>query len=143
MTVRFLLDTSTISSPVAKAPNAGILRRLEAHAHECAIAAPVWHELSYGCERMPAGKRREAIQVFLEQVVLRSFPVLPYDEASAHWHGRERARLERLGKPAPFVDGQIASIARVNDLTLVTSNTKDFRAFKELVVVNWSKELRV
>jgi hypothetical protein len=51
-------------------------------------------------------------------VVLASFPVLAYDEPAAHWQGHERARLEGLGRPAPYVDGQIAAIARVNDLDL-------------------------
>jgi len=67
-----------------------------------------------------------------------SFPILPYDEAAA-WHSQERARLENLGRPAPYVDGQIAAIAHVNGLVLVTVNTKDFDQFRELKVENWSK----
>ena len=51
----------------------------------------------------------------------------------------ERARLERLGKPTPFVDGQIAAVAHVNQLTLVTLNVKDFTRFKGIEVENWSK----
>ena len=68
-----------------------------------------------------------------------SFPILPYDEAAATWHGYERARLESLGKPAPFTDGQIAAIAHANDLVLVTVNVKDFARFKGLKVANWSR----
>jgi tRNA(fMet)-specific endonuclease VapC len=74
--------------------------------------------------------------------VLASFPVLAYDEAAAHWHGVERARLERLGKPAPYVDGQIAAIAHVNELTLVTVNVKDFVRFSDLDVENWTRRRR-
>jgi tRNA(fMet)-specific endonuclease VapC len=73
------------------------------------------------------------------EVVLASFPILTYDEAAARWHGIERARLERLGKPSPYVDGQIAAIARVNELTLVTGNVRDFARFKGLAVADWSK----
>ena len=64
--------------------------------------------------------------------------MLPYDEAAARWHGEERARLEALGRPAPFVDGQIAAIAQANGLILVTTNSKDFARLKELTVENWS-----
>ena len=64
---------------------------------------------------------------------------LPYDEAAVVWHGGERARLESLGRPAPFVDGQIASIAHVHGLVLVTTNDHDFVRFKSLRVENWSK----
>jgi tRNA(fMet)-specific endonuclease VapC len=71
--------------------------------------------------------------------VLASFAVLAYEEDAAHWHGIERARLEGLGKPAPYVDGQIAAIAFVNELTLVTANVKDFTRFKGIEVENWTK----
>jgi len=142
LTLRYLLDTSVVSSPVAKIPNPEILRRLEQHGHECAIAAPVWHELQYGCRRLPRGKRRTALETYLHDVVQASFPILPYDEVAAAWHGYERARLENLGRPAPYVDGQIASIAHVNGLVLVTVNAQDFARFRELEVENWSKRQR-
>ena len=139
MTLRYLLDTSTVSSPVSKTPDPDIVRRLDEHGHECAIAAPVWHELTYGCRRLARGKRRAALETYLHDVIRASFPILAYDEASAAWHGHERARLEALGRPAPFVDGQIAAIAHVNDLVLVTLNVSDFGRFKEIDVENWSK----
>ena len=46
--------------------------------------------------------------------------------------------MEALGKAAPFVDGQIAAIARTNDLILVTTNSADFDAFDGLKVEDWS-----
>lgn len=139
MTARYLLDTSIVSSPVSKAPHAEVLRRLAADGHECAIAAPVLHELSYGCQRLPSGKRRTALEAYLRDVVLASFPVLPYDEAAAQWHAAERARLDGRGTPAPYVDAQIAAIAHVRELTLVTTNDKDFARFKDLRIENWTK----
>ena len=138
MTLRYLLDTSIVSAPVTRKPDAAIVRRLEENGSECAIAAPVWHELTYGCRRLPKGKTRAALERYLREVVRASFPVLPYDEAAATWHGEERARLEALGRQAPFVDGQIAAIAHGSGLILVTANTKDFTRFKELMVENWS-----
>jgi tRNA(fMet)-specific endonuclease VapC len=72
-------------------------------------------------------------------VVDASFPVLPYDKMAAQWHARECARLEALGRPAPYVDGQIAAIAQVNGLILVTVNPKDFSRYKEMEVQDWSK----
>jgi tRNA(fMet)-specific endonuclease VapC len=139
VTARYLLDTSIVSSPISKVPSPEIVKRLGTHGHECAIAAPVWHELIYGCQRLPEGKRRDALDAYLQDVVLTSFPVLPYDEAAAAWHGRERARLDGLGKSAPYTDGQIAAIAAVNDLVLVTANVKDFTRFKGITIENWSK----
>jgi tRNA(fMet)-specific endonuclease VapC len=140
VSARYLLDTAVVSSPISKKPSANVVKKLTELGHECVIAAPVWNELTYGCERMPKGKRRDAVQAYLDDVVILSFPVLAYDEEAAHLHGLERARLERLGKTAPFVDGQIAAIALVNDLTLVTPNVKDFKRFKGLKIENWAQE---
>jgi tRNA(fMet)-specific endonuclease VapC len=142
VTLRYLLDTSIASAPVAKQPNADVVRQLQKHGAVCAIAAPVWHELTYGCRRLPAGKRRLALEAYLETVIRQSFPILPYDDAAATWHGHERARLETLGRPAPYVDGQIAAIAHVHDLVLVTTNTKDFARFKGLEVQDWTRSAR-
>ena len=138
MTLRFLLDTSIVSAPVAKKPNAGVLRRLRHEGAMCGIAAPVWHELVFGVGRLPPGKKRDALDEYLRLVVERSFPILPYDQIAAAWHGTERARLERLGKMPPFVDGQIAAVAHSHDLTIVTANPKDFSPFVGVRVADWT-----
>jgi tRNA(fMet)-specific endonuclease VapC len=137
VTLRYLLDTSVVSAPMAPVPAPSIVKRLTADGHLCAIAAPVWHELTFGCARLERGQRRDALERYLHEVVLAAFPVLPYDEAAARWHGRERARLEAVGRPAPFVDGQIAAIAFTQGLTLVTHNVRDFARFQELAVEQW------
>jgi tRNA(fMet)-specific endonuclease VapC len=135
---RFLLDTSTISEPMKKAPDAAIVAKIEAHTHESVLAAPVWHELWYGCRLLPSGKRRTALQAYLREVVYAAFPMLPYDGTAAAWHAEERARLDAEGAAAPFVDGQIAAIAKTNDLILVTVNVRDFQRYHGLHVENWS-----
>ena len=138
MILRFLLDTGIVSAPITKQPNRRVIRRLDQQSLHCAIAAPVWHELIYGCDRLPAGKRKTALYDYLHTVVQPSFPILAYEEAAATWHGMERARLEKIGRPLPYVDGQIAAIARQHDLTLVTTNRKDFAGFEGLDVVDWT-----
>lgn len=137
MTPVYLLDTSTVSEPMKKAPDAALVRMLEKHAHQSAICAPVWHELQYGCRLLAPGKKRTALEEYLKEVVYTSLTILPYDDVAAVWHGIERARLEGAGTPAPFVDGQIAAIAKCHDLTLVTANVKDFRRFEGLRIENW------
>ncbi len=137
MTVAFLLDTNAISEPLRPEPNPNLLRRIHEHEDKIAIAAVVWHELLYGCWRLPESRRREVIEQYLFDVVLPSIPILPYDARAAQWHAVERARLTRLGQPPSFADGQIAAIAAVHDLTLVTANTADFTHFDGLSVENW------
>jgi tRNA(fMet)-specific endonuclease VapC len=139
VTLRYLLDTDIVSSPASKHPHPEIVRRLEAHGPQCAIAAPVWHELTFGWRRLPTGKRKDALEAYLHDVVRGSFAILPYDEAAAGWHGAERARLEASGRPAPYVDGQIAAVAHVNGLVLVTMNTGHYARFSDLELEDWSR----
>lgn len=139
MTLRYLLDTSTLSAAISAKPNRTVLQRLIQRGPQCALAAVVWNELIYGCERLDSGKRKAELEAYLQDVVRKSFPILPYDEAAATWHGIERARLERAGKAGPYIDGQIAAIAHVHDLVLVTANVRDFARFKELTVEDWSR----
>jgi len=77
------------------------------------------------------------IERYLGEVVEPSIPILPYDARAAGWHAEERARLVAAGRTPPFADGQIAAVARVNGLTVVTANASDYAAFRDLEVVDW------
>ena len=135
--MRYLLDTGVVSEPLRPTPTPSIVRHLRKHEGEAAIAAPVWHELRFGCARLPPSRRRQAIERYIDTVVLASFPILDYDREAADWHARERARLSASGRTPPFVDGQIAAIAYVNDMVLVTTNTRDFQGFYGLRAESW------
>ncbi len=107
------------------------------HQLESVICTIVWHELLFGMHCLPAGARKTFLADYLTNEVRIAFDRLPYDEAAAEWHAEERGRLQRVGKTAPFADGQIASIAAVNNLTLVTLNRADFANFKGLRIKSW------
>jgi tRNA(fMet)-specific endonuclease VapC len=134
--VKFLLDTNAIAEVIRPKPSESFLRRFRSNDTRVAIAAITLHETIFGVERMPEGKRKRELSDYLRDVVAR-MPVLPYDVPAAEWHGRERARLERIGRKVSYADGQIASIAVVNGLTLVTANLRDFKAFEGLRVESW------
>ena len=138
MSLRFLLDTNIVSEPLRPRPASNILKRLQQHQSEMAIPAVVWHELCFGCFRLPPSARRETIATYLIEVVSVTMPILPYDERAAEWHAGERARLAAVGRTPAFGDGQIAAIAAVNDLTLVTLNAHDFRAYANLSMTTWA-----
>ena len=136
--MKYLLDTNVVSEPLRPKPSISIMRRLRKHEAEIAIPAPVWHELRFGCARLPKSRRRDAIERYIEDVVRTSFAVIGYDRQAAEWHALERARLSADGRTPPFVDGQIAAIAHANGLTVITSNTSDFRVFQGLRVLSWA-----
>jgi len=135
--IRYLLDTNIISEPARPDPNATVLAQLDTRSSEVALPAPAWHELVYGAERLPAGKRRSYLMRYLTEVVRPSMPIVPYDDEAARWHGIARAALEAEGRTQPFVDGQIAAIASTRSLILVTRNTSDFEVYDKLHVEDW------
>ena len=137
MKLRYLLDTNVLSEPLRPHPSPHLMERLAEAAAFVGTAAPVWHELQFGASRMRPSKRRRLIESYLVDVVRTTMPILPYDERAAHWHAVERARLVAAGRTPPFIDGQIAAIAVVNDLVLVTANIADYEPFDGLTVENW------
>jgi tRNA(fMet)-specific endonuclease VapC len=137
---RFLLDTNVLSEPLSQSPDDRVLLRLSEHRSELATASLVIHELAFGAARLGRSARRRALERYLDQVVLPSMPVLSYDSQAALWHATERARLESKGRTAPLVDSQLAAIAAIHGLTLVTRNLRDFESFHELSCVSWHRD---
>jgi tRNA(fMet)-specific endonuclease VapC len=134
--VKYLLDTNIVSELTKPVPNRGVEARFTAHEGASVISVVTWHELRFGIARLMTSRRKAMLEEFIETVIgVR--PPLPYEMRAAEWHAAERARLEAAGKMLPFVDGQIAAIAAVNGLTLVTRNVADFRGLKGLKVERW------
>ena len=136
MALRFLLDTNVVSELTKAQPNAGVLRMLAQVDADCALGAPTMEALTFGCHRLQPGTRQDALLQWLHGLPAQ-LPVLPFDVAAARWLGQERARLANAGSPAPRVDGELAAIAVVNGLKLVTGDLRDFTAFSDLHVVDW------
>ncbi|WP_446011043.1 PIN domain-containing protein [Candidatus Electrothrix sp.] len=134
---RYLLDTNILSEPLRPQPDSSVMKQLERHYHEVATAAVVWHELRFGCCRLPVSRKRHRIEQYLNEVVLPYLSLLPYDQAAADWHAEERARLSGIGLAPPFADGQIAAIAKTHNLIVVTANIADFEHFSDIIVENW------
>ncbi|MGH8528948.1 MAG: type II toxin-antitoxin system VapC family toxin [Nevskiales bacterium] len=134
--IKYVLDTNTLSELMRERPDPRLETKLSEHRKTCAIPAPVIDELQFGVSRMSAPERRAMYQGWLE-ALMADFPVIPLDGLCAQWHGRERARLTSAGKTPSLYDGLIASIAAVNELTLVTRNQTDFANFNNLKLENW------
>lgn len=138
MRLQFLLDTNVLSEPTKAQPSLRVMARLKKHAGETAAAAPSWNELWFGAYRLPESQKRKKLEAYLAELRSSGLPVLAYDGEAAEWHAAERARLTGLGRTPSFIDGQIAAVAAVHDLVLVTANIADFRPFEGLRVEDWS-----
>jgi tRNA(fMet)-specific endonuclease VapC len=118
-------------------PDAKVMANLSRYAGEMSTATIVWHELLFGLNRLPPSRKRQGLEQYLQEEVKAKLPFFPYNEAAAEWHAQERARLVKLGKTPSFADSQIAAIAKVNQLILVTNNVSDYANFNDLPIENW------
>ena len=134
----YLLDTNVISETRKGArANSGVLRFMHeviTKGQRIYIAAPSIGELRYGIERLRY--RRDVAQATHIEAWLNALlqagtgRVLPFDEPSAQTWGRLMAP-DRTNQ----IDKQIAAIALVNHLTIVTRNTCDIQ-IQGLTVIN-------
>ncbi|MDQ3250564.1 MAG: type II toxin-antitoxin system VapC family toxin [Chloroflexota bacterium] len=97
------------------------------------VCSIVKAELFFGAAKSQMIEQKLARQIsFLNQ-----FVSLPFDDASAQIFGRIRAELARRGTPIGAYDLQIAAIALVNNVTLVSHNTNEFARVAGLMLEDW------
>ncbi len=129
----YLLDTNVcimyLKGRVPKIKNR--IDNLEAE--KIAVCSVVKAELFYGSMiRNNAQKNLNLQKSFVSQ-----FISLPFDDSCAEIYGKIRADLAKAGTPIGSNDLQIASIAIVNDLILVTHNVAEFQRISELNIEDW------
>jgi tRNA(fMet)-specific endonuclease VapC len=135
--MRYLLDTNVLSEPVVARPNPFVLERIKARGTSLAISSVTWQEVLYGMFLLPAGKRRDQIEDYLFRRIRPALPIIGFEERAARWQAERRASLRQAGKSPSYPDSQIAAIAAVNELVLVTRNVDDFVDFQGLQIENW------
>ncbi len=132
----YVLDSNVFSEISNPQPNPQVKAKYLEHVNEIYVATTVWHELNYGLNIMPIGKKRKIVETFLYAEVA-TFPILSYDKQSATIHAQIRANSRKKGKTLAFADSQIASIAMANNAVLVTRNVSDFEGVGGLKIENW------
>ncbi len=90
-------------------------------------------ELYYGAFR---SARRDDNLALLDSL-FPTFPSLSFDGAAARMFGQIRAALASAGTPIGPYDLQIAAIALVHGLTVVTHNTAEFGRVPQLKTDDW------
>ncbi|MEA5503330.1 type II toxin-antitoxin system VapC family toxin [Halotia wernerae UHCC 0503] len=131
----YLLDTNACIVYLNH-PTSGVRRRLESLSpQDIAVCSVVKAELFYGAVRSKNYQRTLALQL----AFLNNFVSLPFDDAAAKIFGEVRAELAILGTPIGPYDLQIASIAKVHNLILVTHNTREFSRVNGLQIEDWEE----
>lgn len=129
--MNYLLDTNIGSAQIRRP--AGLAHRFIQYSGRLAIPTIVLGELYAGAHMLPNSTRIIAgINDLLDDVT-----VLAFDSACAEEFGRLRGVLKQQGLAVNPLDLQIAAVALVHNLTLVTNNTKDFRHIPGLMLDDW------
>ena|SRR5260221_12644229 len=72
-----------------------------------------------------------------QELFLRPYRSLPFDDEAANAYASLRAKLEIDGKPIGPNDMLIAAIAIANNLILITHNTNEFSRITGLKLEDW------
>ena len=131
--MRYLLDINVCVMYWNGRSNAIRDRLVSTPNEDMAVCSVVKAELFYGAMRSNNPTRTlERQQDFLER-----FISYPFGDESALLFGQIRASLASVGTPIGAYDLQIAAIALVNNLILVTHNTREFERVSGLQLEDW------
>jgi tRNA(fMet)-specific endonuclease VapC len=131
--MKYLLDTNICIYIIKKKPENVIKKFTKLKIGSVAISSITLSELYYGIEK--SSKPNEnmiALQEFISPL-----EIIDFNNDAAFVYGEIRSLLERKGNIIGSMDLLIASIAKSQDLILVTNNTKEFSRISDLKIENW------
>lgn len=137
----YLLDTNVVSELNREEPHPQVVDAVADRA-DTWLSSVVVHEMEYGVQLLPPGRRRERI-VALHAQFLTVFRdrILLLDPRAAELAALLRAAERRAGRTLAVPDALIAGTAMANDLVLVTRNVRHFAALDVAIVNPWEDEL--
>lgn len=139
----YVLDTNVVSEFIKPRPDAGVMSWLVSTPRDVLLLpSVVIAEMYFGVERLPAGKRRNALMEFADMFVTAGGPegILPFTETEARAYARIGADRQRMGRPMTVADAQIAATAAVRNLPVVTRNVRHFENCGIDVINPWEAQ---
>ena len=131
----YMLDTNICIYVMKKKPEHVLRRFREEMDGGICISSITLAELEYGMKHSSDPvKNEQALLRFLAPL-----SVLPFGAAAASEYGEIRAYLQSRGTPIGPLDMLIAAHARVEGMTLVTKNMREFERVPELDLENWAE----
>ncbi len=139
MSAGFLIDTNVLSELMRPAPAPQVLDWFAAQApSQLHTSVITYAEILAGIALLPVGKRSEAMAQAARQIFEEDFAgrCLDFGGLAVGRYAMVRAQRQLAGRPIDTADAQIAAIALVTNLELVTRNTKDFVGIEGLKLHN-------
>jgi toxin FitB len=125
--VSYLVDTNVFSELARPKPDGNVVAWLRANESELYVSTITIGEIRRGIERLPSGKRKTQLRVWL-MALCESLKgrILSFNTSTAHVWGQLKADWDKKGTVVSSLDGQIAATAHRHQLVLVTRNVADF-----------------
>ncbi len=121
-----LLDTNVLSEVMRVSPNPKILNFF-ADLEDAWLSVITLHELEYGIERLPAGRKRSAIKAAMASLASEyEDRTLAVGASEACLAALIRGEAYRRGRTVHMADALIAATAKERNLAVVTRNISDF-----------------
>jgi len=135
----FVVDTNVVSELMRPVPSERVTSWIGGkRGAELRTTAITIAEIRYGIERLPAGRRKNALRSAADSIfALFAEQILPFDAAGAERYADIVSRREGLGTPIDGFDAQIAAICHVHGAVLATRNVRDFADTGVDVVNPW------
>ncbi len=137
----YLIDTNVVSETLKPRSERRVVDWIGRQmANDLFLASISLGELVRGVRRIRDRTRSERFQRWIDSDLAAQFQgrILPFDRETAVIWGEIMGDGDRVGRPKPMVDAQIAAVARRHGLTLVTRNTRDFVGMEVVLLDPWA-----
>ena len=133
----YLIDTNVVTELTRDDPHPQVIVFLVGK-NDIWLSAMVIHELAYGLQLLPPGRRSDRLRAMHSGIVSEyEDRILPLDRTAAEWAAHFRAQARRSGRVLDLGDALIAGTAKAHGLSLATGNTADFAGLDVAVANPW------
>ncbi|MCD6224137.1 MAG: type II toxin-antitoxin system VapC family toxin [Deltaproteobacteria bacterium] len=126
--MNFLLDTCVISELTKTQQNKNVIDWVSSCTEDSLFLSSLTiGEIQEGISRLPVSQKKSTLQNWLDKKLFVRFDrrILSIDSMVAQKFGEILSTSEKNGYRLPAIDSLIAATAIVNNLTLVTRNTRN------------------
>ena len=134
--MKYVLDTNALSA-LMKGDAQALAHLRRAGRADVAIPQPVLAEISYGLERLPKSKRRQALEQRFD-LLRAELPRCQWTDTVSERFGEVKATVERKGQRIEDFDAAIAAHALADGAVLVTANLEHMVRVPGLAVEDWT-----
>jgi predicted nucleic acid-binding protein len=138
--MRYLVDTCVISELIKKSPADSVVSWIrEQDELSLYLSVLTFGELEKGLSKLGDSRRKLKLRNWVDCDLKHRFSgrILAFDYETACRWGEISGSAERIGRPMPVIDGQLAATALIHGMTFVTRNSSDVECCGVMLLNPW------